>query len=241
MIDMENIDLEIPDDLSVENEEPEVEPSEDLSAVTETPVTEEPAKAKQEPGYVQGRIQKAVSKVRDEYDQQIADLKAEFEAQMAPLREQLIETQAQELVRTKKVADIETARELVRFRNGQPPAQKTQPREANGQFAAQLTPVDEARIGILQKQAQRIQEKTGIDVIAEFENNEDVQSQIVNGEMDFYELAEQMQAPKKRPPSPVRSPNGATAMNPNAIANMTDAQFDRLVKNIENGARYRLE
>ena len=59
--------------------------------------------------------------------------------------------------------------------------------------------------------------------------------------MDFYDVAEQMKkAPKKKPPAPMRSPNGASGQNPNAIESMSDDAFRRLEKRIQNGERFRL-
>ena len=72
-------------------------------------------------------------------------------------------------------------------------------------------------------------------------NNEDIKMKVVSGELDFYDVAEMMKQPKRRPPSPMRSPNGASGMNPNAISNMTDEQFDRLEKRIKEGARFELK
>ena len=180
-------------------------------------------------------------------------MRAEFDAQMAPFRAKMMEDEAQELVRRRKVADIETARELVRLRNGQPAAApvtpvqeapRQQPRQANGQFAPKEDPGTSARISMLEHQADRIKEEYGIDVTAEFMNNEEIKRAVVTGEMDFYDVAKQMQSQqtRKRPPSPMRSPNGASGVSPNAIANMTDEQFERMERNIkERGARYELK
>ena len=262
-MDYEEIMADVPempevDDLSIQEitEEPE-EQAESLDSVmgeeTEAEQTDEQTEtppAREEPGYVKGRIEKAVQKVRAEYDQQIADLKASFEAQMAPIRERMLEDQAQELVRNRKIADIETAREFVRMKNGQQPvAAQTapkpveQPRQENGQFAPRNDPETEARISMLEHQAQVIMDDTGIDVTVEFMNNPEIKKKVVHGEMDFYDVAKLMQSQqRRRPPSPMRSPNGASGQNPNAIANMTDEQFDRMDRNIkERGARYELK
>jgi hypothetical protein len=39
----------------------------------------------------------------------------------------------------------------------------------------------------------------------------------------------------------MRSPNGANAMNPNAITSMSDEMFDKMEKRISEGARYTLK
>lgn len=194
--------------------------------------------AKQEPGYVKRRIEKAVDKAIEEVN---AQWQAKFDAFMKPFQEKMIEDEAQQLVKDRKVADIETARELVRYRKGQPAQQPSvpqeQPREANGQFAAKEDPVISARIDILSHQADRIKETMGLDVMAEFDKNAEIKQAILNGEMDFYEVAEQMQArpQRKRPPSPMRSPNGVNGQINNPIMQMSDEQFDRLVERVRKG------
>ena len=55
-----------------------------------------------EPGYVKKRIEKAVSKAVAETE---ARMKAMFEEQMAPFRAKVMEDEAQELVRSRKVSD----------------------------------------------------------------------------------------------------------------------------------------
>ena len=189
-----------------------------------------------EPGYVKSRIEKAVAKA-------VADMEARF----APLKERLLEMDAQELVRSGKVKDLETAKELVRYRQGMPaaPAAEPQPRNEQGQFAAKQQPTSDPttmeRIRFLQHQADRIKARGGPDVINEFKTNEEVKRKVMAGEMDFYEVEEQMKAsPRKKAPSPMRSPNGASGSQKTAIDNMTDEQFARLEKRISEGARYSL-
>lgn len=206
--------------------------------------SQEPAQKateRKEPGYVQGRIDKAVSKA-------LAQQRAEYEAQMAPMREFMVNAEAQELVRTGKVKDLETARELVRYRQNLPQAQQaqaeSQPRNEQGQFAPRqqsdgTDPATQARIDMLQHQADRIKAQGGPDVISEFRNNEDIKRRIVSGELDFYDVAEQMRSKgSRKAPAPMRSPNGASGASRTAIDNMSDEQFDRLVKKVQGGARY---
>lgn len=236
--------LDTPEELPEEVVEEPQDESEDLDSVMEEPAEEkEPEQPKAtEPGYIKGRIEKAVAKAVAETE---ARMQALFDQQMAPLRARMMEDEAQELVRNRKVADIETARELVRLRNGQPsvePVRVEQPRQANGQFAPKDDPATTARIDMLRHQADTIREKGGPDVIAEFQNNREIKMKVIDGEMDFYDVAEHLksQKPKKRPPSPMRSPNGASGVNPNAIDSMSDEQFERLERKISEGARIRL-
>lgn len=198
------------------------------------------AGGQKEPGYVRSRIDKAVQRAVAETE---ARLTAQFEAQMAPYREQMLNAQAQELLASGKVKDLETAKELVRYRQGQPqtaPAE-SQPRNEQGQFTSrqegQASPAVQARIDMLQHQADRIRASGGPDVISEFRNNPDIRNSIIKGDMDFYDVAEQMK-PGRKPPSPMRSPNGASGAEKTAIESMTDEQFARLVKKVQGGARY---
>jgi hypothetical protein len=225
-------------DLSEEVVEDPEEEAEELPAEDDTPETPEEPKAKDEPGYVQKRIDKALARERDSMR---AAIMAEIEAQYAPIKERLLEMDAQELVRTGQVKDIEIAKELIRLRNGQPVREENpQPREANGQYAPKEDPATMARIDMLKHQADRIKAQGGPDVIAEWNSNEEIKKAVINGEMDFYDVAEQMSKPRKRPPSPMRSPNGANAMQPNAITSMSDEMFDKMDKRISEGARYKL-
>lgn len=226
-------DLELPDEDEVEDEEYSEEEEE------ETPEPEPP----KEPGWIKQRVQKAVDKA---VAQALAAQQEQFNAQIAPLIAKMQEDEAQELVRSRKIADIETAREFVRLKNGQgatenPVAtqQPSPPRNEQGQFASREQIETETRINELKKQAEKIKAKGGPDVISEFMNNEDIKRRVVNGELDFYEVAEMMRAkPKRKPPSPMRSPNGAANVTPNAFMSMSDEQFDRIEKQLDKGVRY---
>ena len=240
----EAMDDTLPDEI-VEEEEDESEDLESFTEEEEAPA-EEPEEAPQatEPGWIKKRVEKAVNKAIAETR---AEMQAMFDQQMAPIRAKMIEDEAQELVRSRKVSDIETARELVRLRNGQPAAAQAeqQPRSENGQFARKVDVEDvktQTRIDELKKQASKIRDKTGLDVINEFMNNKEIKRKVVSGEMDFYDVADylQEQKPSRKPPSPMRSPNGASGVNPNAIESMSDEQFKRLEKRISEGARIRL-
>lgn len=252
---MENEEIKTPEGEQAEDllpeeltEEPE-DNSEDLASIlgADEGSAEQPQETQQpqgtggelkEPGYVKSRIQKAVDRAV-----------AEMEARFAPLQEKLLEMEAKELVQSGKVKDLELAKELVRYRQGRPqtaPAAESQPRNENGQFAPRQQqptsdPATSARIDMLQHQADRIKAANGPDVIAEFRNNEEIRQKVISGELDFYDVAEQMRAPKRNAPSPMRSPNGASGSQRTAIDNMSDEQFERMEKRIsEEGARYSL-
>lgn len=208
------------------------------------------SEGRKEPGYVQGRISKAVEKAVAETEARFTAQMQALEAKYAPIRERLLEMDAQELVRKGEVKNIEIAKELIRARQGLPPqpaedSKSGQPRQANGQFASKdSVSADNARIegrfDVLRKQIEKIKAKTGLDVVAECNKNEDLKNKVIKGEMDFYDVADALQKPKKRPPSPMRSPNGASGTSANAIESMSDAQFERLEQRIKEGVRYTL-
>lgn len=220
------------------------EAEESLDSVTNEDQSEpepEPEQKANEPGYVQKRIDKALARERDNIK---AEIKAEMEAQYAPIRERLLEMDAQELVRKGTVKDLETAKELLRYRQGQAPQaaqpKAEQPRQQNGQFAPKEDPVTKTKIDMLSAQADKIKAKTGIDVIEIFSNNEDIKNKVISGEMDFYDVAEQAKGSRRKPPAPARSSNGASGQSPNAIDSMSKEQFARLEKKISEGARFTL-
>lgn len=221
------------------------EAEESLDSVTGGEETEEEQKPEKqgtsEPGYVQKRIDRALARERDNIK---AEVMAEMEAQYAPIKERLLEMDAQELVRKGTVKDLETAKELLRYRQGQAPQQAQpkaeQPRQPNGQYAPKEDPVIKTEIKMLKSQADKIKAKTGIDVIEIFSNNEDIKNKVISGEMDFYDVAEQAKESRRKPPAPARSSNGASGQSPNAIDSMSKEQFARLEKKISEGARISL-
>jgi hypothetical protein len=210
------------------------------------PAEEEPKQGTQgtsEPGWIKKRVEKAVNKAVAEA---LARQQAQFDAQMAPIREKMLTDEAKELVRQGEFKSLDRAKEYLQLKNGIAPGTpepKQQPRNSNGQFAPKDDPVTSARIDMLAHQADAIKAKTGVDVMAEFNSNEEIKQKIIAGEMDFYDVADYLKEKpsRKKPPSPMRSPNGAIGANqPNAIDSMSDEQFDRMERKIKEGARYTL-
>lgn len=252
MVDAEFDDaaVDTPEEV-IEEEQDESESLDSLMGDEEQPTeesAEEPdddaAPKATDAGWFKKRISKAVERAVAETEARMA---AQFEERMAPLMAKMMEDQAQELVRSRKVSDIETARELVRLRNGQPapaPAEpkQEQPRNANGQFAQKTDPAVNARIAMLEHQKEKIDAAGGPDVASEFMSNKEIKQKVIAGEMDFYDVADYLKekSSKKKAPSPMRSPNGASGTNPNAIDSMSDEQFARMERKIKEGARYTL-
>ena len=205
----------------------------------------------EEPGWFQKRWNKEKGKLADQIR---AEVRSEYEAQFAPMRERLIEMDAKDLVAKGVVKDIETAKELVRYRQGlsakaEQPKPAAQPRNEKGQFSSASSPKEDpainARIDMLSHQADSIKARRGIDVIAEFNSNPEIKQKVINGEMDFYDVAEQMSSGKPqsrgKPPAPMRSPNGASGAEKSSIASMSKEQFARMEQRIREGARFEVK
>ena len=249
-MDYEETMVEQPDEIAaddtleeeiVEEQDESEENLDDLMADEEKPAEEVPEqKGPSEPGWIKKRVNTAVQKAIAQTE---ARMQAMFDQQMAPIREKLLNDEANELVRTGQVKDLETAKELVRYRQGMAeqnqPEEDPQPRKENGQFAPKEDPATMARINMLKHQADKIKASGGPDVIAEWNSNEEIKEKVIAGEMDFYDVAEQMrQATKKRPPSPTRSPNGVNGVGPGSIWAMSNEQFARLDKKLDEGVRF---
>lgn len=268
--DIDDLDVELPEGFDDIDEEETDDPESLVTEGTEDedqPEEEETQEEEQEPqgtsgkrsepGYVRKRVDEAVAKAEAETEKRTrASMQAEFDQtfeerlnqRMAPIIERLVEMDAQDLLRQGTVKDIETARELARYRQGvkpAPAAANEQPRNEKGQFTAAQSnddPATTARISMLKHQANAIKARGGPDVIAEFQNNPRVKQKVIAGEMDFYDVAESLKTPKKRPPAPMRSPNGATNTGDiNPIMEMSDKEFEKLERRVQNGARIRLK
>ena len=209
------------------------------SVMEEQPKQPESSGSGTEPGWIKKRVGAAVDKAIRETEQRI---RAEYDAKLAPLMERMLEQDAQELVRSGQVKDLETAKELVRYRQGQSqPVQTEQPRNEKGQFA-QKTSTTDMTADFLARQAQKIKQNKGVDVMAEFNNNEETRQKVLSGEWDFYDVADSIaekKASRKAPP-PMRSSNGASGAEKSAIASMTDEQLERLDKRLDGGARFKV-
>lgn len=213
-------------------------------------VPEEPSKdgAAKEPGWIKQRVDKAVEKARKAWE-------AEQDKKLRPLYENLWDRQAEELVRQGEFKSLERAKEYVRLKGGVEVTPKAaeqksaEPkRDANGRFTGNndkpdQDPVLKAKADMLFKQVQKIKARSGADVMGAFNSDPQVKQKIISGEWDFYDVEDYLQqngvqgVTTRHVPTPVRSPNGAKTGGM-SIANMTDAQFERLQENLKNGKRY---
>lgn len=208
---------------------------------------QDPASSTKEPGWIKQRISKAVEKAKAEVR---AEIRAEYEAMFAPMREQMYDQQAQELVQSGEFKSLERAKEYIRLKNGQPTQQKQetpkeQPRDDQGRFQNQGKNSDSenrVRASLLAQQAQKIQQRRGLDVMGALNDNPEIRHRVLSGEWDFYDVADYLesgeQQGRRRPPAPVRTPNGAGASAGLSIANMSDEQFERLQRKLATGGRY---
>jgi len=258
-VENNNVQQAVQDDAVLEPmQEQEEQPISSLDEITDQPEEQQPDNgqqstqeqpAKSEPGWMRKKMDAAVSKALQEQETR---LRAEFAASLEPLRESMYERQADALVTSGEIKSKEMALKYVKAMAGitssepdQQPKTQTQPRTPDGRFASsqqQAGPDAEtkARATILAAQADKIKASRGLDVAALYQTDPEVQEKVLSGEWDFYDVAEAMSQPRRRVPSPVRSSNsamGATA-DASAIANMSDAQFDRLLKNLGEGKVY---
>lgn len=226
--------------------QPEPETGDALETIAEEVPPEEPKDTPKEPGWIKQRVEKAVEKARKSWE-------AEQEAKLKPLYDNLYDRQAEELVRQGEFKSLERAKEYVRLKGGvdvtpsntEDTKPEPQKRDAQGRFTGNNQPAEDpvvkARTDLLVKQVQRIRKETGVDLMAQFKDDETVKRNIASGKWDFYDVldyAREQQAPKgKHIPTPVRSPNGASTGGL-SIAGMSDAQFERLQQNLHNGKRY---
>lgn len=230
----------VEDDAQLDGLEEETTEAEDLSLALEEAAAEEPTqtepdqpKGTTEPGWIKKRVNSAVQKAVAETE---ARLKAQYDAQLAPIRQRMIEQEAQELVRSGEFKSKDRAIEYLQLKGGMP-ANNTQPVTQPAQSKDATVDV---RAQMLAQQAQKIKANKGIDVMAAWQSDDDIRQKIASGEWDFYDVADSLSSKPKRTASPMRSPNGASGTEKSSIASMSKEQFRRLEKRLEEGARFKI-
>lgn len=202
------------------------------------------AQPQKEPGWIKQRIGKAVEKAVAEAEARVT---AQYEAMLAPIRESVLDRQAEDLVKSGEFKSLETAKEYVRLKGGivsapaaEPDQQKptVQQRDEQGRFVSNNDAMTHARADLLAKQAQKIKDRRGLDVMQAINADEDMKHRVLSGEWDFYDVAESMASPHHNAPVPVRTSNGGTSPSAVSISGMTDDQFRRLQANLANGRIY---
>lgn len=202
------------------------EPS--VSTQEQGPVTEEEPKAA---GWIKTRIEKGVAKGLAEAE---ARIRAEYEAKYAPLHDAYLNQEADRLVASGKISDREMALDYLK-RGGTVQKPAEQPRDEHGRFTAK--PEVSQRGNELYQQALTIKAVTGVDVMAMYNTDPAIKQKILDGEWDFKDVYDASKAVKA--PAPVRSSNGVPMGN-TSIANMSDAQFEKLEEALRRGAKVKI-
>lgn len=218
------------------------------------PAADQPTAAQppKEPGWIKQRVESAVQK---QLAQAVADaearIRAQYEAQMQPLRDSIIEREAQDLVDSGQIKDKNMALSYARMKHGLPseaaqnvPAQRpaeaanqAQPRDEKGRFTTSENENVQQRATMLAAQAKAIMAAGGPDVMKAYREDENVRNRILSGEADFADIAEQMRSGRTAP-TPVRAANGQT-VEASSISSMTDEQFDKLNAMLRRGRRFK--
>lgn len=228
MPDIENtVDVNLPE----ASDDAALNEGESLSTITEE--TQEEGQQKQDAGWFRQRIDKAVSKAVAEAEARMA---AKYESQLAEFANERIDRQAQELVRSGEFRSLETAKEYLTLKSGRQP--KAEPAGEEPQAQPETDPVIQARADLLAQQAHKIEASRGIDVMAAYNSDSEIQRKVASGEWDFYDVADFL-ANKRNPPSPARASNGAHTEK-TSIRNMTDKQFKALQDKLAHGVKYNL-
>lgn len=205
----------------------------------QAPTEEEVHLPKREPGWVRQRVDKAVQKAVQETE---ARMRAEFENTLAPIRESMLEREADQLMAAGEFKSKDRAMEYVRMKAGLPGAvQQPVQQQQQAPQQQQVDPRVQARGEMLAAQASKIKANYGLDVMAEFNNNNNVRQKILSGEWDFYDVAESIQQTggrRNNAPPVVRSPGGAGLSGKFSVAEMSDAQFEKLQQNLRAGKIY---
>lgn len=202
--------------------------------------TQQQEAPKTEPGWIKQRVSKAVEKAVAEAEARVT---AQYEAMLAPIRESVLDRQAEDLVKSGEFKTLDIAKEYVRLKGGvqsakaetkpeaKAEAKAAQPRDEKGRFTE-----THVRADLLAKQAQKIMDRRGLDVMQAFNADETIRNRVLSGEWDFYDVAENM--PQRTSPVPVRTSNGAANTGAVSISSMSDEQFKRLQANLANGRIY---
>ena len=212
----------------------------------DTQSQDRPAQQERVSGGIKGRLldadRKGYDRGKSEAEAAWQAEKAQYEARIQKLMEYEIKDEAAKLAEQEHIS-VAIAERLIRAERGvpgsvQPETPKTdpQPRDAQGRFVSRSQDDSQEYAQTLLDQANTIKRLTGQDMMALYNSDKTIQDRILNREIDFYGLAEEMRdGGQKRMPPVVRSSNGQTARH-RGIADLTDEQFDELDKRLEQGA-----
>lgn len=197
-------------------------------------------------GWIQRRIQEGVQKgLQQALTEERARIAAEYDAKLRPLREAVLIREAEDLVRSGKVASRDLALEYLRLKNGieqDVPQAQQQMRNERGQFVSreqvqlQAQTQETERYGnMLIAQVKAIEAATGLNVMDVYNADPEVKQRILNREWDFADVAKHMtgQTPSGLP-SPTRRPNGGGPAA-RSVNDLTGEQFSKMQKYLERG------
>lgn len=202
-------------------------------------------------GGIRGRLlaadRKGYERGQQEAQRQWEQERAKYEERLSRLEDIEIKQEARELAAKEKISES-IAERLIRAERGKPaPVQQQEhtqttqdrPRDSQGRFVAQERSQSDQRAKELFAQAQNIKRMTGQDVMERFNSDEQVRRRVARGEIDFYDLAREMSESdggrRRVPPVVPRTLGGAHS---STIANLSDAQFDLLDRNLDEGVVY---
>lgn len=237
---VEMMTTQVQDDVALTAQEPQTLADVIGGTTPEQPVEETNAPAEQppqsEPGWMKKRVGAAVNKAVAEAE---ARIRAEYESQLAPLREMQLEAEADKLMAEGVVTKREIALELVRARKGMPPQTAPAPtntpaRDEQGRFVASKPSEAQQRAQTLMAQADIIKRTAGVDVMALYNTDPEIKQKVLSGEWDFVNVYESSKQPQRRSPAPVRGSN-SIGLGTVDVRNMTDAQLDKLNEMLEKG------
>ena len=236
MADTENtVDVGMPE-ASAADDAQQAQLGEALSTITEG-ADADGQNQPSEPGWIKGRVNAAVTKAVAEAEARIA---ARYEAQIAELQAERLDRQARDLVQRGEFRTLDTAKEYLQLKSQGGYGQPTDAREQQESEEAQaVDPVIQARADLLAAQAHKIRDARGIDVMAAYNADPEIQRKLASGEWDFYDVADQI-ADRQQTPAPVRRSNGART-EPASIRNMNERQWRELNRRIDSGGRFRAE
>ena len=213
--------------------------AEEQAQTTDNPVD---TNSQSEPGWMRRRIDAAVRKANSELE---AKLRAEYDAQLAPLREAQLAAEADKLVADGKISDREMALNYLRATKNMPtpvnaeqpaPAPASAARDEKGRFVSTKPDAEsQQRAATLVAQADALSRSSGVDVMALYNSNPDIKQKIISGEWDFVDVLQHAQSTPSVP-SPVRSTNTFGIGNMN-MKSMSDDQFDKLNAMLAEGKR----
>ena len=246
-IGLDDATLETPNNLGTDPE-PEGQALSDLleqtaqapEAEAETEQTSRPPN--KEPGWVKKRIDSALQKeLPNLVAAEVAKVKAEYEAQIKPLREAQLARDADELVKQGEFRSKDIALEYLRMKQGLPvqaPVTPTaSPRaEAEAREADAVPPDIRARAARLMDQAEYAKKIDGIDPLAIYHSDPEVQRKVNSGQWDFTDVVMAAKGQTASPPSPIHSSNAALPQKRGPLE-LSSKELQTLNENLRKGVK----